>query len=91
MWASWIWPGLSHCAGALAIQAALAWLLATNGIPGYQWWGALAGGGFFVVREVWQWRQKEPPVWWQNRAPWDMGTAVIPVVITAAYFSWLAN
>jgi hypothetical protein len=72
-----------HAIGALGIQAAVAALLSIKGVPGFWWLAALAGGGFWVVREVWQMRRADPPVWWQNRTPWDVGTAVIPVLAVA--------
>lgn len=75
-----------HALGALAWQAAsaalLAWVDGTSiFMPAHWWWGALIGGWFFTAREVWQCRAKG--VWWQNRTPFDVLTAVVPVLIVA--------
>lgn len=88
-WNTWIGPAFWHAVGALAIQAFAVLFLAlvvfnsSIFIPAYWWIGALAGGGFFALREFWQMRHATPPVWWQNRTPWDVGAAVVPVVAAA--------
>ncbi len=76
-------PGAQHAAGALAIQCTAAWLLSAASVPGFWWAGAALGGGFFTAREFWQMRREAPPVWWQNRTPWDVLTAVLPVLAVA--------
>jgi hypothetical protein len=84
----YLWVGVSHASGALAIQALttplLGWWFDTSiFFPSYWWMGATAASLFFIIREIWQWRRKKPPVWWQNRFIWDAGTAVMPVVFVA--------
>ena len=73
-------PGAQHAAGALAIQCTAAWLLAAASVPGFWWWGAALGGGFFTAREV---RTCWPLGRMQNRTPWDVLTAVLPVLAVA--------